>query len=267
MKTRLPELLLVAVCLLTAPFSTHAQALSGRDVIERQERQHRAKAEKTTYDMLLVDSQGRQRERALTIFVREGVDELNQILLKFTAPASIAQVGLLTWEQGAGRDDDQWLYLPAKRQVKRIASGGKKNQFMGTDLAFEDLRPENLEAHEYCITGEETVAGQACWIIEARPATEKETKESGYSKRVFSVRKDIFFSVKVEYYDKRGNHLKTTLNEDLKRVEGARWRSHRSSTENIKRKTKTIMLTASQEIGLDLAESLFSQNALKRELR
>ncbi len=242
-----------------------ADSPTGKEIMEIQKNQHKIKTEVTKYDMILVDKKGRERKRVISIYVKDVGNSLNKTMLKFSEPADIAGVGLLTWEQGEDKDDDQWLYLPAQRQVKRISSSGKKNQFMGTDLAFEDLRPENLQANNYKVLGEEKIGDDLCWKIEATPATAKEKKDSGYSKRIIWIRKDIYFSVKTEFYDKRGNLAKLGTNEDFENIEGNIWRSKKGTTESLKRKTKTIMATTSRDTKGSLEESFFSQNNLKKD--
>lgn len=93
---------------------------------------------------------------------------------------------------GEDGNDDQWLYLPATRNAKRIAAAGKKNRFMGTDFAYEDLRPENLAAHSYRLAGSEALDGSDCWVIESVPANEQQASDTGYGKRRLWVRKDNY---------------------------------------------------------------------------
>ena len=82
----------------------------------------------------------------------------------------------MTWQQQS-REDDQWLYMPALgEKLKRIAGGGKKNYFMGTDFSYEDLRNEKLDDHTYHLIKEETLEGKNCYLIEALPANEEEKR-------------------------------------------------------------------------------------------
>jgi len=121
---------------------SHAAEMTGKQVMEEQRRRHRLKSEQTTTRMVLKDKKGRAKQRVLRIYTFTAEDHLSKSMIKFLAPADIRNVGVLTWEQGEDRDDDQWLYLPALKKVKRITSSGKKKKFMGTDLTFEDLRPD-----------------------------------------------------------------------------------------------------------------------------
>src|ERR1043166_9620218 len=163
MRRRLPALV---VLLLLASLAGHAgaQAPGALAIMQKQRELHRAKDEEEALAVKIVDKRGAVKQRRLVRFTVTAPDGLSKVLVRFTAPRDIANTGLLIWEARDG-DDDQWLYLPGVKKVKRIAASGKKNRFLGTDFAFEDLRSENLALYTYTLTGTETIAGQACYII------------------------------------------------------------------------------------------------------
>lgn len=250
---------ITATCL-----TAFVQAQSGREIMKQQKERHQVDREETNVRMQIVNRSGKVKERKLSIYSFSMPDGLSKGLIKFTGPADIRNVGLLTWEQPKDKDDDQWLYIPAARRVKRIASGGKKNAFMGTDLAFEDLRPENLEAHNYKLLKDENVDGHDCYSIEAIPSTGKEKKESGYGKRVFWIRKDILVTIKTEFYDKKERLIKVGTSKGIVPLSGDIYRINHSETETVRRKTKTVMFTESRDLEPDFDESFFSQQNLSR---
>lgn len=239
-------------------------ATTGREILDEQERRHHVESEETRLQMSLIDRRGREREREMVMYVLKGADGLNKTLIKFTSPTDIRNVGLLTWQQGEDKEDDQWLHLPSSNQVKRIAGSGKKNSFMGTDIAFEDLRPENLDAHDYNLLRKESIDGHDHWVVEAIPSTEKEKKDSGYSKRVFWIRKDIYFTVKTEFYNRRGRLAKLALNEELINLQGDIWRSNVSTTERLAEKTKTVLRNQYRAHNIEMSKSFFTQQNLRR---
>ena len=241
-----------------------AQAQSGREIMEQQKERHQVDREETNVRMQIVNRSGKSKERQLSIFSFQMPDGLSKGLIKFTGPADIRDVGLLTWEQPKEKDDDQWLYIPAARRVKRIASGGKKNAFMGTDLAFEDLRPENLDAHNYKLVKNESIDGHDCYVIESTPSTSKETKESGYGKRVFWIRKDILVTLKTEFFDKKDRLIKVGTSKELVSLSGDIYRINRSETETVRKKTKTVMIIEGRNLEPNFDESFFSQQNLSR---
>jgi hypothetical protein len=241
-----------------------AQTPSGLEIMREYQRRHEARSEKSQLLMQIYDRQGRVKERELSILFKQGEDGRDKALLKFLAPADIRNVGLLTWEGGEGVEDDQWLYLPADQSVRRIAGGNKKSDFMGTDLTFEDLRSEDLDSHTYEVVGEEETGGQLCWVMEALPSTPKEKRETGYGMRRLWIRKDIYFIIRVEFFNHSNKLIKTATFDELQQVHDQRWRSDRSTFERILTRTKTVMTTHSRELDIDLPDSLFTQQGLKR---
>jgi hypothetical protein len=260
---RSSRLVLIAA-VASAALGGAALAQSGLDVMKEQARRHQARSEETRSKVTLIDPSGREKERELMTVSQRGDDGLSKMLLKFLAPADIRNTGLLTWEQAGDKDDDQWLFLPATKATNRIASSSKKNAFMNTDLAYEDLRPENLDAHTYTVLREEDVDGQACWVIEAVPSTDKEKGESGYKKRVFWVRKDVYMTVRTEFYNRSDKLFKRATFSDLASAGGELWRAKTVRVETLDRKSATVWTVVDQKVNQAVDENLLTQQGLMR---
>ncbi|NKB77034.1 MAG: outer membrane lipoprotein-sorting protein [Gammaproteobacteria bacterium] len=246
-------------------FSPVASAeITGLSIMQEQKQRHDVPQEFSQKKMTLESAKGKVKHRRMINYTRSLENQGNKTLLKFLEPTTIHNVGLLTWEQADPKEDDQWLYLPASKKIKRISGGGKSNSFMGTDFSFEDMRPENLQTHEYEILGEEDIDGLKYWLVQALPTTRKEKKASGYSKRIFWVRQDIYFTVKVEFYDRKKRLSKIGLYTDLEEVADGVWRSNVVSMENIKRKTRTSLITNQRDLVTPLSDAVFGTQALKR---
>lgn len=258
---------LIAMLMLFTGLLTSSPVLAwqqtGLEIMQAKKERHRLKFEKESVTMILKDRRGREKEREIVIYAMEDENRLSKGLIKFVEPEDVRNVGLLTWEN-AEQDDDQWLYLPSQRRAKRIAAGGKKNAFMGTDLAYEDLRPEDLEAHSYELKGSETIDGHDCHIIESLPATDKEMKESGYDKRIMWVRKDILIPLKTEFYS-RGRLQKVMTVNKLEQLEDDVWRVTESTMETIRNQTSTTMRTDSRDTA-EIDASMFTKRQLERNV-
>jgi outer membrane lipoprotein-sorting protein len=256
----------LSVALVAAAMAAPLAAQTGLEIMKEQSRRHQAKSEEARSKITLVDPSGKEKQRELIVISRRGDDGLSKIVLKFLAPADIRNTGLLTWEQAGDKDDDQWLFLPATKAVNRIASSSKKGAFMNTDLAYEDLRPENLESHTYNVLREEDLGGQRCWVIEAVPSTDKEKMESGYAKRVFWVRKDLHLTVQTEFYNRSDKLFKRAAFSDFANVGGELWRAKTVRVETLDRKTATVLTTVEQKVNQTVDENLFTQQGLMRPL-
>ena len=240
-----------------------AAAQSGPEIMQRHRQIHRVKDEEEQLVLRLVSKSGAVKERRVVRFTLNGADDLNKILVRFLAPRDVENTALLTWEAKDG-NDDQWLYLPATRNAKRIAAAGKKNRFMGTDFTYEDLRPENLAVHLYSAAGAEVIDGQDCWVIESLPANEREAADSGYSKRRLWIRKDNLTMVKREYYDKQGRLEKIEVLRKHVNVAGTAWRPNEFEMQDVRNGTKTVLVVERRAVGRGLKDAFFSEAELTR---
>src|SRR5262249_54745365 len=191
----------VLLVFLTFGSAGDARGQSASEIMRKQRELHRLNDEEEVQVLRLVSKSGAIKERKLVLYTFADPDDLRKSLIRFLAPRDVENTALLTWEAKDG-NDDQWLYLPAIRKAKRIAASSTKNQFMGTDFACEDLRPENVGVHRYTAVGSEAIDGRDCVVIEAVPATERQAADSGYSKRRLWIDQDTLVALKREYYDK-----------------------------------------------------------------
>jgi hypothetical protein len=241
-----------------------AQGPTALAIMQKNRELHQARDEEETLAVKIMDKSGGVKQRRLVRQTLTTPSGLFKVLVRFTAPRDIANTGLLIWEARDG-DDDEWLYLPGMKKVKRIAASGKKNRFMGTDFAYEDLRPEPLGAHRYESAGSEVVEGQNCWIIEAFPATERQAADSGYSKRRLWVRKDTTQIVKREFYDTKGRLEKVQTDRRLVNVRGALWRADEIEMHDVQTNGRTVLTLEKRALDTGLKDSLFTETELARE--
>ena len=159
--------------------------------------------------MVLIDKRGKQRVRELRSFRKDkDPDELSMMF--FMSPADVEDTGFLTYDfDEADRDDDQWLYLPALKKTKRIASSDKSGSFMGSDFSYADMTERPLEKYEYQIVKEDAeIDGHPVWIIQSTPIDDEEIDETGYTKSIQFVRKDNYVVVQAKIWVKKGKRNK-----------------------------------------------------------
>jgi hypothetical protein len=89
--------------------------------------------------MVLIDKNGKKRVRDMKSYGKDfGVDEYQ--IMFFKSPSDVKNTAFLTYDyDDASKDDDQWLYLPALKKVKRIPSADKSGSFMGSDFSYYDM--------------------------------------------------------------------------------------------------------------------------------
>jgi outer membrane lipoprotein-sorting protein len=184
----------------------------------------------------------------------------DRLMVRFNAPAEVKGTGLLTIEKGA--EDEQWLYLPDLKKSKRIAGASKAQSFMGTDFSNYDMRTEDLTGHDYRKTGEETLDGRPCYLVEATPKTEEVKESTGYARRTMWVDKERWVVPRCEYFDTSGKPLKTLTADGWKQIEGL-WRPAKVTVENKQEGSKTVV---TYEKGREINKGLPEKTFTKREL-
>ena len=134
--------------------------------------------------MVLYNRHGEKAERDLrqrTLEV-EGLDVGDKSMMIFDRPRDVAGTAMLTFAKVL-EPDDQWLYMPAAKRVKRISSKNKSGPFMGSEFAFEDFSSQEFGKYAYRYLRDEACPGAedlTCRVSERYPLYEN----SGYVKQV-----------------------------------------------------------------------------------
>lgn len=238
--------------------------MTGKQIMEDQRDRHRVKSEVSTNVMLLIDRRGRKEKRIMKWVGKDFGKGEHKVLLYFTAPADVKGTALLTWvyEDAA---DDQWLYLPAQKKTQRISQSSQRSYIMGTDFTYEDIQPEDVDDFTYTVLREEKFMDQDCWVVEAAPANEAKKKGSAYSKRLLWVRKDIVCTTKIEFYDQRGEHVKTQTIHLFENLEGTVWRGKKTLMDNHREKHKTLAGVTAREINVEVDDKVFTERYILSE--
>jgi hypothetical protein len=247
--------------LLAMSIATPAFAEEPVEVIRRSVAAHRLPDEKEDRTMRIVAASGDAKERQITVWSMTTPAGRSKTLARFTAPRDVEGTAILTWEGEAGQSGDQWFFLPALRKAKRIASGGRKVRFMGTDFSYEDLAPEDPSSWAYVAAGEGEVDGAACWIFDATPVSP--SVDTGYTKRRLSVRKDNLYIVRRELFDTSGTLTKVQTDRKLVNVAGTAWRADEVTMEDKTSGSSTVLTIRSREHSKGLKEDLFTTAALE----
>ena len=247
-----------------APFLALGQVPDPVELMRRVQRQDTAPDEQVQFLMQLINASGQIRERTGTIYERQvsagAVDEMR--LIRYHTPADIKGSGVLTIEH-PDRDNDQWLYLPAYHATRRIAPANRGDRYMGTDFLYEDIMREKIEHYRYRASGEDSVGGIHCVVLEAVAVAEQLARETAYSKKVIWVDPDRDLILRVEYYDREGRLFKRLTVTEVETDAGRhRWRVVRM--EDFVRHHATIMRYHGRKIGAGVPERYFTEQYLKR---
>ena len=195
-------------------------ALSGREIMEKVNARDEGDRSKGEMEMILLDKKGKKRIRKLKTFGgKKGKNTLS--LMFFLSPADVKNTGFLTYDYNeSGKDDDQWLYLPALRKTKRIAAGDKSGSFMGSDLNYSDMTTPDLDLYDYTLMKETEVRGKKVWQIKAVPKNKDEAEKSGYSKSVIFIRQDNYVMIRAVRWVHKKSRNKYLDVKKLEKIDG-----------------------------------------------
>lgn len=210
--------------------------------------------------MTLKNKHGQSSERKIRIKTLEVANDGDKSLSIFDTPRDVKGTAFLTFTHKTG-DDDQWLYLPALKRVKRISSRNKSGSFMGSEFAYEDISSQEIEKYSYKWIRDEKYDGQDCFVVEQYPV---DKKNSGYTRQVTWIDKTEYRTLKVEYFDRKQSHLKTLTVSGFQKYLDKHWRADNMSMVNHQNGKSTTLKWADYKFKVGLKDSDFSKNSLKR---
>lgn len=210
-------------------------------------------------EMVLKNKHGDISRRQLRVRTLEINGDGDKSLIIFDTPRDVNGTALLSFTH-ALKADDQWLYLPALKRVKRISSSNKSGPFMGSEFAYEDLTSQEVEKFRYKYLRDELVDGQNCFVVEFYP----QYKHSGYTREIAWIDQNRFQPLKVEYYDRKNALLKTQSLKDYHQYLDRYWRAHEMLMINHQTGKTTKLAWRNYQFKNGFSERDFDRNSLKR---
>ncbi len=214
--------------------------------------------------MTLTDKRGKERQRNTRTYRKYyGADK--KTLFFFETPANVKGTGFLTFDYADNEhEDDQWLYLPAVRKVRRISASDRGDYFMGTDFTYEDIKQNGrISLHDYTLT--RLPDDGVLLRLRGQARTADIAQELGYSEVTFSINPDNWLVIKSEYLDPKGVPLKTTEISDIRLVDGI-WTRHRLLCKNRISGHQSLFVFSDVDYRTELNDNLFTQQRLRRGL-
>jgi hypothetical protein len=209
--------------------------------------------------MILRNRHGEESHRELRSRTLEQIDDGDKSLIIFDAPADIEGTAFLTFSHSTGADD-QWLYLPALKRVKRIASSNKSGPFVGSEFSYEDISSQEVEEYTYRYLRDEEIDGQSAFVIERVPVDPK----SGYTRQVVWVDQVEYRTLRVEFYDRKDDLLKTLTYGRYEEYLDRYWRAGTMLMVNHQTGKSTELAWRNYEFGKGLEDRDFDRASLAR---
>ena len=215
--------------------------------------------QKSDLQMILRNKHGEESTRILRIQTKEVDGDGDKSLTVFDTPRDVKGTALLSYTH-ALKPDDQWLYLPALKRVKRIASANKSGPFVGSEFAYEDLTSQEVEKYRYQWLRDELLDGRKVFVVEQYPAYE----HSGYTRRIVWIDMEIYRPLKIDFYDRKNALLKTLTFHHYQLYLDQYWRPDRMDMVNHQTGKHTSLLWKNYRFKNGLSDRAFDRNSLKR---
>ena len=252
----------IAIVLVAASSIIAQDKLSGVEIIQKVYDRPTGNDQEGKLTMTLINSRGDQRVREIKQFIKD-FGEVEKKIMFFMSPADVRNTSFMNWSYDeAGRDDDQWIYLPALKKVKRISSESKSDYFMGSDFTYDDLGDRHPSADDHKLLREEKLDGEDCYVVESIPKEE----EYMYSRTVTWIIKDKWIGLKKEFYDEDEDFLKTLTVKKYGKIKDY-WIIMHSQMHNIQKDHTTDMLLENLKIDIGVPDSKLTERMMKRGIK
>ena len=253
---------LISVLCTSYVFAEDNPEEKGYEIAARSDRTDRGFSDSSVkLNMVLRNAAGKESSRSLEIRTLEVQDENigDRSLVVFDSPRDIKGTALLSHAQILD-PDDQWLFLPALKRVKRISSTNKSGPFVGSEFAFEDFTATELNKYAYKWLRIEDCGDLTCDVIERYPRYEN----SGYTKQIAWVDQTTFQLRKLDFYDRKDSLLKTLALKEYREYEGGIWRAHHFTMQNHQTEKSTDLVYSDYQFKTGLTDNDFVKGILKR---
>ena len=207
--------------------------------------------------MKLINVQGKVRERELTMLrLNVGKSGGQRYYMYFHAPADVKATSFLVWKYPA-KEDDRWIYVPALKQVKRIAADDKRSSFVGSDFTYEDVSGRDLEDETHALLRNEDLAGRSVYVVESRPRA-----PAAYSRRLSWIDRERWLPLKEEYFDARNEPLRTFSADKVEQI-GKQWMVTVRSMKNLQSGHHTEVVFRETEFDVGIKQDIFTERYLR----
>ncbi len=196
----------------------------------------------------IINKNGETKYRTIQLYQKGNEKRLVKVL----SPADQKGIGFLSLP-----NEVLYVYLPAYKKTRRIAAHIKNQKFVGTDFTYEDLEAKNYSEKwdpELVKTEKEY------YILKLTP---KPNTSSDYSQIMLYVRIEDNFPGKVEYYNKKGEMIKTMETQNIEKIKG-----YLVATEycmqDLRSGNKTEMVMTDIKLDTGLDDNIFTERNLAR---
>ena len=243
--------------LLIATTSMYANTITGEQIMRNVYDRDTGNNMQANLKMEIMNSRGQIRERDIIQVSQEDQDGIEKKLMFFLSPADVKDTGFLSISYPDDRDDDQWIYLPALKRVKRIAAKNQNDSFMGSDFTYDDMGTRNPNKDVHTLLGTSMIDGKECYIVESIP----KVSNKEFDRTVTYIVKDEWYGLNKEYHYKGEMIRELTIN-SLESINGI-YVITDMVMKNHDKGTQTRITMSAVSFDNDLDSDIFSDRQLK----
>ena len=222
---------------------------TGKEIVARVDDVMSAPADQVVDStIILIDKGGARKERTIQM-LQKGA---NTRLARFLSPADQKGISVLSLPDGS-----IYLYLPAYKKVKRIASHVKNTSFADTDFTYDDMEAKRYSER---YAAELARTEPDAYVVSLVPGA---SEAGAYSKLLMWVRKDTFVPVTIEYYDAKGALARRMTSDNIEKI-GKYWVVREREMLNMATGHKTRMVITKAKFDSGIANEVFTTRYLER---
>lgn len=226
-----------------------ANAATGSEVLKAVDARANAPTDTWFAFSALTQEQGKD-SRAMKFEVQ---NKGERRLVQFSEPSDMKGTRVLVLSRS-----QMWVYLPAYRKVRRVASHVKQQGFMGTTYSDEDMSTTQYGAVYRASIAQDSDAEVALTL------TPKEGAQTGYSKVEMVIRKDLMLPRELRYFNKDGAHVKTEVRDQYDCADNVCTPGRMKMTDHSRSDAWTVLEATDRRVNQGISDGLFSVRNLER---
>lgn len=241
------------ICLMIFPASgLMSQDITAKEIIQKATDKLNGKSSKGSMKMTVVRPSW---SREVTMKSWSLGDDYYLILI--TAP--VKDKGQTFLKRGT----DMWNWMPSINKMIKIPPSMMSQSWMGSDFTNDDLVKMNSYVTEYTheVVGSEVIEGLDCYILELIP---KPDAAIIWGKVKTWISKEEYYQMRLEFYDEDSELVNHQVCSDIKQFNDRKLPAKMVMVPADEPGNKTIIEVFDTEFNIELKESFFSQQNMKR---
>ncbi|MFC1808283.1 outer membrane lipoprotein-sorting protein [Candidatus Omnitrophota bacterium] len=235
--------------------------LTGLDIANKSNDRYVAHDEATELWMLLINNRNEIRKRRFMRF-RKDFKGHKRVFMKFLYPEDVRNTGILNVERPKEKYDNQFLYLPAIRKLRRMSSADKSQRWVGSDFFYEDMQEVKMNQWTFNRLPDEIYNDVDCFVVEWMPKPDGDTV---YGKQIYWYGKDDYGPRRIDYYDKKLKLWKRVHSSDTEILQGV-WTPWKIIMEDFQAKHRTEVYRRWMFYDTNVPDGYFTSRSIQKKV-